>query len=383
MKILQVIPHFNPHCGGDVNVCYHLSQHLANRGHEVTIFTTDFEFDETYANSLSGVRVVPFHCFLNIQLFLYASRMKKELKKEIKNFDIIHVHDFRTYQNAVIHRYAKKFDIPYILQAHGDIPIIIEKHILKKLYDLIWGNKILRDAATVIAVSKTEVEQYIQFGVNKNKIVIIPNGIDIKEFKDLPVYGKFRKGINIKEDYLILYLGRIHKIKGIDFLIKSFSELIKEVDNVKLVIVGPDGGYKIEIEKLVTILNLNEKVKFIGYVNEKDKSSAYVDADLLVYPSIFEIFGLTPFEAIMCDTPVIVTDDCGCGEKVREANCGYLVKYGDGDDLKEKMKLIIENPLMGSEMIKNGRNYIHKNLAWDTVIRKFETVYSELKRKNC
>lgn len=144
MNILHVIPYFNPKYGGDVNVCYNLCKHLVQRGHKVTIYTTNFKFDEMFARTLNNVCIVPFHCFLNIQLFLYTPQMKKQLKKEIKNFDIIHVHDFRTYQNTVIHRYAKKFGIPYVLQAHGDVPILTKKRILKKLYDVIWGKKILK-----------------------------------------------------------------------------------------------------------------------------------------------------------------------------------------------------------------------------------------------
>jgi glycosyltransferase involved in cell wall biosynthesis len=85
-------------------------------------------------------------------------------------------------------------------------------------------------------------------------------------------------------------------------------------------------------------LHLNENILVTGLLSENEKIEALVDADVLVYPGILEIFGLVPFEAIMCGTPVIVADDCGCGEVIREADCGYLVKYGDIKDLKEKMK---------------------------------------------
>ncbi|MGB2727285.1 MAG: glycosyltransferase family 4 protein [Halobacteriota archaeon] len=179
---------------------------------------------------------------------------------------------------------------------------------------------------------------------------------------------------HIQENHMLLFLGRIHKRKGIDFLIKSFSELTREMPDVVLVIVGPD-GYKIEVEKLIKTLNLGNRVKLMGYVDEKDKLSAYTDADVLVYPAIHEIFGLVPFKAMMCGTPIIVTDDCGCGELVREVNCGYLVKYGDVKGLKEKMRGIIENRGEGEEMVESGKKYIVENLTWDKVVRKMEEVY--------
>lgn len=375
MKILHVLPYFTLKRGGDVNVCYNLSKHLIKKSHEVTIITTDFEFDEEYAKTLEevGVKVISFRCIANIKLFLISPSMKKWLKSNIKNFDVIHIHNFRSYQNNIVYHYAKKYRIPYILQAHGSLPRIIEKQRLKKLYDWVWGNKILKDAFKLIAVSKVEVEQYKKIGVGDNKIVVIPNGLDVERFKNLPKYGQFREKHGIKEEYMILFLGRIHKIKGIDFLIKSFGYLIKEMKDVVLIVAGPDDGHRTYLKKLVEDLSLRDSVKFVDYVD--NVTEAYQDADVLVYPAIYEIFGLVPFEAIMCGTPIIVTDDCGCGELVREANCGYLVEYGDIKELKEKMKWVIENPEEGTDMVKRGKKYIEENLSLDIVVRKVEEVY--------
>ena len=139
MKILQAIPFFTPARGGSVTAPYNISKHLAKRGHEVTVFTTDFEFDEEYAKSLDGVCVVPFHCIANIGLMLISPEMKKQLKKEIKNFDVIHIHNFRSYQNIIVHHYAKKYGVPYVLQAHGSVLPLFQKQRLKKFFDLFLG----------------------------------------------------------------------------------------------------------------------------------------------------------------------------------------------------------------------------------------------------
>ena len=227
-----------------------------------------------------------------------------------------------------------RYGIPYVLQPHGSLPRIIEKQGLKKLYDWVWGNHILKDASKIIVVSKVEMEQCKEMGIDDSNITIIPNGLDIKRFKNLPRYGQFREKHGIRKKHMILFLGRIHKIKGVDFLIKSFGCLVKEIEDVVLVIAGPDDGYRKECEKLVKDLNLRDSVKFVDYVD--NVVVAYQGVDVLVYPAIYEIFGLVPFEAIMCGTPVIVTDDCGCGELVKEAGCGFLVKYGDVHDLKKK-----------------------------------------------
>ena len=387
MKILQIIPYFYPawSYGGPVRVAYELSKRLVERGHEVSVYTTDTKDRDSRLMKVDGIKDVDgikVYYFRNINkpalknypLFITPS-MIPTAKKQIQNFDVVHLHEYRSFQNIVVHHYAKKYGVPYVLQAHGSVLPFFQKQRLKRVFDMLFGYKILKNASKVIAISKAEVEQYKQADINEDKIVTVPNGIDIEAFKDLPTYGKFREKYDIKEDYMILFLGRIHKRKGISFLIKSFSELTREMSDVVLVIIGSDDGYKVEAEKLITTLNLNNRIKIIGYVDEKDKLSAYVDADVLVYPAIFEIFGLVPFEAIMCGTPVIVTDDCGCGELVEESGAGYLVEYGDIEGLKEKMKRVIENPEEGKERVETGKQYINENLAWDKVVEMCEEVY--------
>ena len=386
MKILQVTNFFKPswESGGPARVAYEISKKLIERGHEVTVYTTDgfkyrLDVEKNKPVDVDGIKTYYFR-----NLFSYLARemvlpipyyLPIVARRDIKDFDVIHIHEYRTVLAIVVRYYAKKYGIPYVLQAHGSLPIIIKRQRLKKIFDILFGYRILRDASKVIAVSEAEVTQYKQMSINEDKIVVVPDGIDVEAFKDLPTHEKFREKYDIKEDHMILFLGRIHKRKGIDFLIKSFSELTREMNDVVLVIIGPDDRYKVEVEKSIKTLNLGNRIKLIGYVDEKDKLSAYVDADVLVYPAIFEIFGLVPFEAIMCGTPVIVTDDCGCGEFVEKGDGGYLVKYGDVNDLKENMKYVIENPEEGKEMVKRGKKYINGNLTYDKVVKKIEMIY--------
>ena len=149
MKILQVILFFSPKFGGSVTVPYQLSKELSKRDHDVTIITTDFGFDSEYAKSIEGygVRVIPFRTIVNFGPFIYTPSIKPWLRENIRKFDVIHMHDFRSYQNIVIHSFAMKYGIPYIVQAHGSVLPFFEKQNLKKLYDFVWGNKILKNAS--------------------------------------------------------------------------------------------------------------------------------------------------------------------------------------------------------------------------------------------
>lgn len=376
MRILQVIPFFTASRGGSVVVLHNLSKQLVNRGHEVTIITTDFEFDENYASNLN---VMPFRCTSNLGLFLYSPRMREWLRENINDFDVLHLHNFRSYQNNLIQYFSKKYEIPYILQAHGSLPRIAEKQSLKWIYDQVWGYRILHGASRFLAVSDIEMEQYKAMKINQTRIDLIPNGLDIDCFKYLPKYGTFKRKISVDSNSkMILYIGRLHKIKGIDFLIRSFKILMNNRKNTVLVIAGPDDGYGHELKTIVNDLGLNDSIRFVqGYI--KNVVEAYRDADVLVYPSQYEIFGLVPFEAIMCGTPVIVTDNSHCGNIIQKYNCGHVIKYGDINGLAKKINDILENPDESISKIVEGKKYITENLNWKEITSKLEAIYRNCK----
>ncbi len=376
MKILQVISYFAPRWGGDVNVCYNLSRELAELGHEVTIITTDYNYDPDYAQSLENVEVIPFRRVANLGLFLYSPGMKRWLRSNISNYDLVHLHNFRSYQNNIVCKYAMEFDVPYIVQPHGSLPRIVERKGLKQLYDLVWGNDILQHASKIVAVSGNEAEQFREFGIPDEKIAVIPNGVSDISPASLPPPGQFRKQHDIHEKHVILYVGRLHKGKGLDFLIRAFDSFLQSWtgDDVTLVIAGPDDGSQSALEGLVEQLGLAGKVRFVGFI--PSPAAAYQDADVLVYPSVYEIFGLVPFEALLSGTPVIVTDDCGCGEIIKEAECGYLVHYGDVAGLGEALRFALEHPDVNTRMVEAGRRYIEEHLTWESVVKQVEEMYA-------
>ena len=175
-----------------------------------------------------------------------------------------------------------------------------------------------------------------------------------------------------------LFLGRIDKGKGLGFLVESFVELTKEVEDAVLVLAGPDAGYEKELRALIKTKNCHDRIRFTGYIGGQEKLSAYVDADVLVYPSIIEVFGLVPFEAIMCNTPAIVTDGSGCSEWIKKSGAGYLVKYGDVNGLKERMMKCLMDDAEAKRIVEQGRDYIRSNLSWATVVDKLETLYNAI-----
>ena len=388
MKILVVVDFFKPFwsAGGIARVSYDISRRLVDMGHEVTVYSNGDGRDSPIIvekNQPTIVDGMTVYYFKNLFRYLAKKTNVDSLylppiiaKRELKEFDIIHVHTFRSIMVIPIWYYAKKYNIPYILQAHGSVLPFFQKQCLKKIFDLFFGYRILRDASKIIASTKIEAEQYKKMGVDEGKIEIVPNGIDLSEL-NLPERGEFRKKYKIKDEKIILYLGRIHKIKGIDLLMKAFVGLIKEMGDVRLVIVGQDDGFLSTLKRQIEDLKIGDKILLTGPIPEKDKLGAYVDADVYVLPSVYETFPVTVLEACACGTPVIVTDRCGIANIVNNNNVGYVVEYNK-DQLQDAIFKILINEELRRYFGEGGKKLVREKFSWDIVVEQLEKIYGDI-----
>jgi glycosyltransferase involved in cell wall biosynthesis len=382
MKILQVFDFFSPHGGGTIDVIHKLSQALVKNSHDVTIYTSDYKLDQAYINSLQGVAVLPFHCIFNLGSFYIIPGMTKATRDGLKNFDIVHLHCFRSFQNIVVHHYAHKYGVPYIIDSHGSLPRVATgeaklKGILRWLFDVLFGYRILEDAAGVIAMNPFGLKEYESFGKKIKKAVIIPYYFATDDFVDLPPRGQFRKRFNLGNKKVVMSMGRIHRIKGLDFLIESFHELAKNNKDAVLVICGNDDGYQKKLEKLAAKLSLSDQVIFSGFLAGQDKLAALVDADVVVQPSRYEYAAWAPIEAVLCGTPIITSKGSGSGEDVTRLDAGYLVNYGDKRQLSRTIQSILGNPTEAREKARRARDYIHNNLSLNKMAEPYEKLYQE------
>jgi glycosyltransferase involved in cell wall biosynthesis len=392
MNILQVCSSFPPAYayGGATKVVYDLSRELVARGHDVTVFTTDV-LDRTSRHTapagpetMDGIRVFRFRNLSNTLAghnFTCAPGLAGALRREIGAFDLVHLHEYRSFQAMAVRHYAVQQRTPYLLSAHGAVLPFFAMRGLKRFFDKVYGDRILRDAALLLALSAAEEDQYRKMGIPGLKIDQVPNGIDLSEYETLPARGAFRARYGIRPDQpVVLYLGRIHPIKGIGFLVDAFSLTTGAFPAARLVIAGPDDGHRASLEAQVARLGLDDRVTFTGPLFGAAKREAMVDADLVVYPSVFEIFGLVPLEAIMCGTPVIVTDSCGCGNAVRKSGCGRLVKYGDTGELARTMGDMLAGDPDREARVRAGREYIGANFSWGPLVTRLEAIYEDCVR---
>lgn len=387
MKILLVIPYFEWSYGGPVRVVYELTRKFAEGGHDVTIYTTDVgrqklltEKDKIEIDS--NVKVRYFKCTNNWiadRLKLHISpEMRLAIKKSIKNFDVVHLNEYRGVPNIYLWHYAKKNNIPYVLQAHGSLPLIIVGQKLptvfsKILFDNIFGKKILKNASQVLALTNTEAEQYKKMGMNANKIAIVPNGINLSEYEKLPNRGVFRKKYGIKNnEKLVLYLGRMHKSKGIHLLLDAFFDLSKEVNDIRLVLIGPNDGDQQSLLESIQMLEINDRVLFTGFITEDEKIAAFVDSDVFVTPN-FSGFPITFLEACACSTPIITTNMGDRLDWIHDKN-GYVVKY-DKDQLRNAIFRILSDKELKNRYGEEGRRLVNEEFNLNNITRKIENIY--------
>ena len=257
MNILQVISSFPPaySYGGPVKSSYDVSRELVQRGHNVTVFTTDTFYSKvrcSFKENPMWINGIKIYRYKNVSNTLahknlpFAPKMLLSLSKGLKQFDLIHLHEYRTLQAVAVHHYAKEHKVPYILQPRGQLAIV-GKEKQKAVFDTIFGNRIVRDATKIIFSSRVEADSsYERFTDLKNttKCCYIPNALELDCYQNLPKFGNFRRRYSINnEQKLILFLGRVHQIKGIDTLLKAFSILQEKSNQMKLVVAGPDEGF--------------------------------------------------------------------------------------------------------------------------------------------
>ncbi|MEK7376525.1 MAG: glycosyltransferase [Candidatus Margulisiibacteriota bacterium] len=374
LKIMQVIQFFSPEMGGSVGNVFGLSKTLVKMGHEVTICTTDFAFDEGYAKELKGVQVKKFAS--KYGKYRYTPEMKDWLEQETKNYDVLHLNNYWGYQNMVSSAAATKAGVPYVVSPHGSIPIIMNGFIKKYLFDLVFGARILRNASRVVGVSDLEKRQIASKGVSDNKIVTISNAVILPP-EGIKDGQEFRKRYGIPENKkILLYLGRLHKRKGVDILIKAFSKLLADKYNAVLVITGPDDGFEKEAHALIKGLGIEKDVLLTGPLYGRDKYLAYYAADIYVLNSSYEIFGNTILEACSCGTPVVINDKGGIAGVVA-GNCGEVAKY-DYEDLAKKIKVLLDSPQKRASYGEMGYKMVRENFTWDKIAKLYESVYIEV-----
>ena len=386
LRILHVVPYYEQAWayGGIPRLATTMTRALARSGHQVTVCTTDVRDQRTRASSVApsahGVDVRMFRNRSNsvayhLQFFTPIG-LRAYLQHTAATFDIAHLHACHNLPGVIAAAELSRVGVPYVVSPNGTARPIERRVIAKRVFALTAGRRMLADAARVIAVSCAETAQLGALGVDRPAIVQIPNPIDESEFDRIPDGARFRATLEIGQRTVLLFLGKLTPRKGVDHLVRAFASLDRP--EAVLVIAGNDMGAGSTIESLVRTLNLERRVLRPGLLTGTGRLDALAAANVVIYPSRDEIFGLVPVEALLCGTPVVVCDDSGCGEVIAGIGGGVVVPHGNCQALSEAIESILANERLWRGRAAAAGDVARKRFGAGVVCRQLEALYAEV-----
>ncbi|HYN06460.1 MAG TPA: glycosyltransferase [Vicinamibacterales bacterium] len=366
LRILHVTPYSGDAWayGGIPRLAATLARDLARRGHAVTVATTD-ACDATSRLRPPSIAAVPppggawpssrtadgvaLRVFPNLsnhlayhwQLFLPRG-LAGFMRRHAREFDVAHLHACRNLPVEIAARHLGRAGVPFVLAPNGTAPRIERRRLAKRTFDALAGRRALQNAARVVAVSQAEQAQLRALGVADETIALVPNPIDLEEFASPIQRGRLRIRCSLRAGPIVLFLGKLTPRKRVDLLVEAFARL--ERPDATLVIAGNDMGSGREITAAIRSRGIEGAVRFTGLLRGHERLEALADADVVVYPSEHEVFGLVPLEALLAGTSVIVAGDSGSGEVIRTTGGGQVVPAGDASALTAAINLVIQSP---------------------------------------
>ena len=387
MKTLHIISNYSTSYGGMAIACKEIAEGLAEKNISTTVVTSNLDHPKGHINKPANLpifenKVRLIYSSISFRPLVASLKMMRSLITEIKNADIIHIHGLYRFPQTFAGWYARKCNKPYIISPHGSLDPVIynkkERKIFKRLYEILFENKNLKMANRIHFTADEEMELTEYLNIDK-KGEVIKNGIKTADYKNLPAKGFFADEYNVsKEDYKILFLGRITWKKGLDILIKSLPIIKKSINNFVLLIVGPDNeGYKAEIEKMIHEYDMNDHVKFIDLLEKTEVIKAYVDSDIFVLPSYSENFGLTIVESMACGCPVVISRNVNIHRNISDGQYGYVIDCEPAQIANAVIDYFNLPQADKNLLMDKISQHAHENYDWDKLINQFISLYQD------
>ena len=325
--------------------------------------------------------------------YLSAAKIVNELvKKEGFKYDVVVAHDWLSVMAGVT---AKR---------ELGLPLVFHVHSTEKGRTLGNGSEVVSSiehrggqmADLVITVSYAMKDELIELGFPKEKIRVCYNGVDPEKYApgqvDEATRKKIRESYGLKDDdQMILFIGRLVWIKGVDKLIMALPHVLQKIPNAKLVVVGL-GDMEEHLKSMAKGLKLENVIKFrFEFVSEEDRIAHYAACDIAVFPSLYEPFGIVALEAMSMEKPVVVGASGVSG--MREIviadgpeQCGYHVNPSDPVDIAWGVVSCLQDQDRRQQLGKNGRKRVLAEFTWDAIAEKtlqtYEEVLKEEKKKD-
>ncbi len=350
MRIAQLTPFYSPHHGGVESFVRDISVELVKRGHDVTVFTSKYDKSLRQDEVMEGVRV--------IRVPLLATVLRTPIPRGLTkimagwDFDVVHTHTPPPTFAYMPARQMEKAGMPTVVTYHcdSDIPSRLTSPFVR-LIDRFVTRRIIDSATQVLVTTRT----YSSTSSNVWKITpeIVPVSADTSRFyPDGADREKTRRKFHLSGRRVILFVGRLVRHKGVQYLIEAMRYLDREC---MLLVVG-DGDYSSSLKRLVVAHSLTDRVMLLGDVPDSILPSIYRAADIAVVPSTsrLEAFSIAAIESMASGTPVLVSNIPGVREVIEEGRQGMRSEPMDPRDIADKLKGMLSDGSLLKQMGENG-----------------------------
>ncbi len=392
MRILHLTPYYHPAYafGGVVRAAEGMAASLAAKGHQVTVLTTD-ALDQTTRSSepaeetINGVRILRrpnLSTRLRGRLNLSTPRsMKRAAVSILPTVDILHVHEFRTVENLLVTPVARALGIPIVLSPHGTLNLSTGRGRLKTAWDRLLSPAVARRIDHVVALTETELsevtEMWARFGKRQKpaRFSVIPNGVHLKEFTELPSDARFRRRHGLGNAPTVLFLGRLQARKGVDVLVRAFQRA--KVEDARLLIVGPDEGILSQVRALAAG---DSRIVCTGYLGSGERLEALAASDVFALPARGEGLSVAVLEALAAGLPAVISPGCNMPE-VETAGAGFVAD-ATADAVAVKLRELLVDADLRARMGVAARQLVAERYTWERVGNQLELVYQQVLNSN-
>jgi len=384
MKILMLTWEYPPRVvGGISKVVYDLSHKMVKEGNEVTVVTYRDGDNVKYYENDKGVEVYRVDNYMIrpnnfidwiMQLNFNMITKTNEIINKNGKFDVIHAHDWLVAYSAK--SIKESYNIPLISTIHATESgrnSGIHDETQRYINDSEW--MLTYESSEVIVNSnymKNEVQRL--FGLPYDKINVIPNGVNLQLFSNVNIDYDFRRQYAMDNEKIILYVGRLVYEKGIQNLIAAMPKVLDRYHDSKLIICGR-GGMIDELREQVKYLGIENKVYFAGYCDSKKMQKMYKCADVAVFPSTYEPFGIVAIESMLSGTPTIVSDVGGLNEIIEHGVTGMKSYAGNANSIADSVLSLLFDPKLCANISQNAIKKVKENYNWSKITDSTYYVY--------
>jgi glycosyltransferase involved in cell wall biosynthesis len=373
MKIVIVSSYFPPHLGGLEIVAFNHSRLLAERGHNVTVLTSSVEAQEVSGiqNGVDVQRIKAINFFdkkFGVPFPFFFLGFIRAAFRAVKNADVVHIHDVfyvSSFYAALAARYYKK---PIVLMQHVEMIKHPSRAVMlaQRLVFATTGAYIFKHASKIITLNDRVDAFLIAQGVDRAKLVALPNGVDTELFCPVTVEQKLQNKRELGLDTskkAVLFVGRFVPKKGFDKLLAAKS------DKYQLVFAGGESPEPAD-----------SRAVFLGKMSQADLVKVYQAADIFALPSEGEGFPLSVQEAMASGLPIITTNDAGYARYAFNRDLFMLIDAPTSETIKTAIESIVIDEQTLARMGDYSRDYVVKNFSWRFVISALEEIYRTVQK---